>query len=69
MSSFLCQVNQQKDKDGNPRIHMYASRAVFYLSSQGHLRPVAIELIDAPDSSNPEALVSPGDTPHYICVA
>ena len=57
LAPFVPKANAQKDNAGNRLFFMYATRAVFYLSNQGLLKPIAIELIDVPDAEKAEKLV------------
>lgn len=64
LARFVPQINAQEDKEGNRLFFMYATRAVFYMSNNGLLKPIAIELIDVPHAKKPNDLVRTVYTPH-----
>ena len=56
LKGFLADANTQIE-DGERLFYMYATRGIFYLTNNGYMTLIAIEMIDCPDAKKPDSLV------------
>ncbi|KAK9825309.1 hypothetical protein WJX74_007835 [Apatococcus lobatus] len=57
LKAFLADANTQFE-DGERLFYMYATRGIFYLTNNGYMTLIAIEMIDCPDANKPDSTVS-----------
>ena len=56
LKDFLAAANTQFE-DGERLFYMYATRGIFYLTNNGYMTLIAIEMIDCPDPKKPDTTV------------
>lgn len=56
LKGFLAAANTQYE-NGKRLFYMYATRGIFYLTNNGYMTLIAIEMIDCPDPAKPDETV------------